>query len=245
MVIVVHTYICNSKDLKLKKMKKLLLSLSALSMLFFVACGDEKKDEEKDGKEGENKEAPKEEDKEEAVSGTFTIDTDASYIQWESWETGKRDGHGHNGKVKLSGEVVVTDGEVTGGNATVDIASIYDADINEKTGLGDLVGHLVHGPDMFAVDSLGAPTVTLNSYDGTNINATLTIRGNSNEISFPASAVATNDGVIISSDKFNIDLTKYGIPFFTQRAPEEIPEDAKMGNMNPEGEFLVVVHAKK
>ncbi len=227
-------------------MKKLLLSLSALSMLFFVACGDEKKEEE-DKKEGESKEAPKEDEKEEAaaIAGTFAIDTDASYIAWESWETDKREGHGHHGKVKIDGEVVVADNNVTGGNATVDIASIYDADIDENSGLGNLIGHLVNGADMFAVDSLGAPSVKLNSYDGTNLNVTLTIRGNSNDIEVPATAEVTEEGVTLKSDNFDVDLTKYGIPFFVQRAPEEIPEDAKMGNMNPTGEFSIHVVAKK
>src|SRR5690606_40166721 len=99
----IHIFVLQIK--KGNKMKKILLSLTVLSTLMFVACDDSKKDEES----GEKKE-------EKVEVKELSVDTEASYIEWKSWNKNAPEKHFHTGKVKLaSGSVSVKGDMIIGG----------------------------------------------------------------------------------------------------------------------------------
>lgn len=213
-------------------------------MLAFVSCGD-KAEEGKEGKDGDKKEVV--EKKEEIKVLKLTFNKEESYVGWESWKSKEGEkGEGHHGRVKISdGFVEITNDELTGGEITVDVLSIFSSDLTKETGLGSFLGH-IGSLDIFGVsDSLnpmGAPHFKLTSYEDGVIKGDLTIYGTTNSIEAPASVDVMSTGVEIVSEKFMVDLTKYGMPWYAQ--DKEPGEDGKAPTiMHPEAEFSIYLVA--
>lgn len=216
-------------------MKKVLLSLTALSMLAFVSCGGEEK-------EGDDTKEVVEE-KEEIEILKLSVEIDESYVWWHGWNINAPEDHTHNGKVRLSeGEIELTNGELTGGYAVIDISSIFGTDLseNEKKEKG-LIGHLMSA-DFFNIDSTGAgkPRFDVKSYEGGVITGDLTINGNTNEVKVPATVTVSDEVVAIKSEKFEADMMPFMMPYFAQEK-----EDPEAAVLNPSIELEINLHGHK
>ena len=165
----------------------------------------------------------------------FTIDPQTSKMEWIGT---KVSGH-HSGPIMIkSGELLVSNGNISGGNFILDMTSIStmgpegsDADGNAK-----LTGHLKSG-DFFDVekypeanftitevkpftgtvnDSEDARQADIKEYKVTNpthmVSGNLTIKDVSKNIEFPAKIIIS-DNAVEATTKFNIDRSKWNIVY--------------------------------
>lgn len=163
-------------------------------------------------------------DQQEAAIGTgdsLAIDIAASSIGWVGTKTGGQ----HNGTFKLSqGAFTVADGNITGGSFNIDVASLEVLDLTGDD-KGKLEGHLKSG-DFFQADSFPTAKFEITSVapfdaaSGTSklagathtISGNLTLRGQTNNVSFPAIIQVDGNSVTAVAD-FNIDRTNWGLSY--------------------------------
>lgn len=164
----------------------------------------------------------------------LTIKPEASTIEWYAEKvTGK-----HNGLVNLKrGTVEVADGQLKGGSFVIDMTSIKVTDL-EGEYAQKLEGHL-NSPDFFNTTEhqtaeftiTGVKPQTGGEYN-TLINGTLTIKGISHPISFPAK-VETAEGKFAAYGEMVIDRSKYDVrygsnSFFDNLGDKAIYDDFTM-----------------
>ena len=147
-------------------------------------------------------------------SEKLTIKPESSKIEWYAEKvTGK-----HNGLVNLkSGSVDVADGQLKGGSFIIDMTSIKVTDL-EGEYAQKLEGHL-KSPDFFGTTDhetaeftiTGVKPTTAGEYN-TAINGTLTMKGISHPISFPAK-VETADGKFAAYGEMVVDRSKYDVKY--------------------------------
>ena len=147
---------------------------------------------------------------------TYITDVAASKIEWHAEKvTGK-----HNGTVKLaSGEVNNNHGQL-GGKFVVDMRSIAVTDLPEDR-RGKLEGHL-KSEDFFSVEKFPTSTFEIVSIapragitaDEPNFNVTgkLTIKGITNDITFPALIKFDGTKMTTKAD-VKVDRSKYDIRY--------------------------------
>ena len=158
----------------------------------------------------------------EGYTGTKEVDASASMIEWEgSKPLGK-----HNGTVNFSeGNLVFTDGKLTGGMFTIDMNSIIVLD--DAGGYKDaLLAHL-KGTDegkedhFFDVAKFPTGTVKINDVVGVEddpeanllVYTTLNIKGIDNDVVFKAKVDKNDNTLRFTTPVFNIDRTKWGIKY--------------------------------
>ncbi len=144
---------------------------------------------------------------------TYTMDATKSTFKW----TGKKVTGSHWGYIKFSSGNITTDGaNVTGGNFIVDMNSLDVQDIPADKGGSKLVGHLkaddFFGTDKFATSTLVIKSATASTTGQFDIKADLTIKGVTNEISFPAT-IAMDGKTLTAKAAFKVDRTKFGIKY--------------------------------
>ena len=204
-----------------------LSKLLAAAMFLFAACADAPESDQAETTDAQEVTT---------TSGTsFKVDTTASKVEWVATKVSAY----HTGTLNVkSGEVMVQDGNITGGNFVLDMNSIVvsgppgsDAKANEK-----LLGHLKSG-DFFDVAANPEATFTITSvtpfsgtakdtadprqesiskYKVTNpthtVSGNLTIRGVTKNITFPAQiTIAGNSASAIA--KFNINRKDWDIVY--------------------------------
>ncbi|WP_316811194.1 YceI family protein [Pedobacter heparinus] len=141
---------------------------------------------------------------------TYKVDVEKSTLTWVA----KKVTGGHNGSINLqSGNLQFEGKKLAGGNFTINMATIKDADKSEK-----LEGHLkaddFFGVDKFATSSFVIKKVAAGSGNQVNVTGDLTIKGITNSITFPAAVVWNADGTVTATaDKVVVDRTKFGIKF--------------------------------
>jgi polyisoprenoid-binding protein YceI len=200
-------------------MKKVVYSMLVASLALFSCGGEEKKDEKK----GEKKEEGKEEVVAEKVM--YSIDAAASTLEWHGYEGSDPTTHFHNGTISITeGSVVMEGDKITGGEATINMASIAETtEGSEEDKRERLVGHLGN-EDFFQVEAFPAATILITGVDGNNVNGTLTVLGKSVEVSIPAEINVDGESVSIASE-FTVDFASLGIPGMTGEEgadPEEV-----------------------
>lgn len=143
----------------------------------------------------------------------FEIDTKASKVTWNAKKvTGE-----HTGNVALNaGNVWVEKNEVVGANVNIDMNSISCTDLTDAEWNKKLVGHL-KSDDFFSVDKHPKATFEINSVKkGSNgdytVSGKLTIKGITNDISFPAKVNVT-DGLVKANGTAKLDRTKWDIRY--------------------------------
>ncbi len=165
----------------------------------------------------------------------WPIDVAASKIEW----VGTKVSGYHTGVVPLkSGEVLLADGNVTGGKFIMDLANLTVSGPkgNDQTGNDKLLGHL-KSADFFDVENNPEATFELtdvkpfsgtvkdttderqeeiNEYRFTDpthtVSGNLTIKGISKNIQFPARITVSGDAVEARA-KFNIDRKEWSIVY--------------------------------
>ena len=144
---------------------------------------------------------------------SFKVDNDGSKLTWAA----KKATGDHNGDVKISnGNFAVENNALKGGSFDIDLNTITDADVTDQASNEKLVSTLksetFFNTEKFpkATFVIGSATKTSgNQYD---VKGKLTIKGITNDVSFPAT-VAVNGKKLIASAKITIDRTKYDIKF--------------------------------
>jgi polyisoprenoid-binding protein YceI len=140
----------------------------------------------------------------------YKVDVEKSSLTW----VGKKLTGSHNGTIDLqSGSLIFNDKKLAGGNFTINMATIKDADKSEK-----LEGHL-KADDFFGVDKFATSAFVIKKIANTgantaNVTGNLTIKGVTNSITFPATITWNADGsVTATAEKVIVDRTKFGIKF--------------------------------
>jgi polyisoprenoid-binding protein YceI len=147
----------------------------------------------------------------------FTVDAAASTFKWHATKvTGQ-----HYGVAKFSKGTISVDGKaLKGAELTVDMNTIDATDLTGEYH-DKLVGHL-KGDDFFAVDKFGAAVIKVKSATAVkpsktsannyNIVADLTIKGITQEITFPALVVISDKQVVVNAD-FMVNRAKFDIRY--------------------------------
>lgn len=155
----------------------------------------------------------------EVEDGEYAVDAENSDVEWEA-EKSFVDGYTDSGFIPVSeGSVTVEGGAVTSASITMNAAEITATEVsNLNAGADGLTGHLRSG-DFFATEEF--PTA---SFAVTNVEAIegsdtdydvigdLTIKGETNEVTFPAQIGITDGGLSVSGSTL-IDRTKWGIRY--------------------------------
>lgn len=168
----------------------------------------------------------------------FKVDTKETVITWK----GSSIGGSHTGYVSISkGELIMENGQLTGGTVELDMNTIEDKDYGSDNGL---VKHL-KDPDFFDVQKFPSSLFTITKTQPINaeqikVTANLTIKGITQAVSFPAN-LQVKDGIVKASGKLVIDRTLWNIryksgKFFANLADETISDSI---------EFTMTVVARK
>lgn len=148
---------------------------------------------------------------------TYTVDTKQSTLKW----VGEKVTGSHYGSVTLqSGELSVEKGMIETASIVMDMNTITVEDEGMSDDMkGKLLGHL-KSDDFFSVANHNSANFTLTSFkpqkgeNGANyvITGQLTIKGKTDEISFPAK-VTMKDDMIQAEAKLTFDRTKWDIRY--------------------------------
>ena len=141
------------------------------------------------------------------------VDTNKSSIEWIAGKIGGE----HSGIVKLSSGSLAFDGDaLKAGSFVINMKSLAVTDIKGNSAQS-LLNHL-RGEDFFSVEKHPTSTFTVTkiapaSNNKLNITGTLTIKGVSNSISFPAELKKQKNAVIATAKDVKVDRTKYDIKY--------------------------------
>ncbi|MDX8341114.1 YceI family protein [Draconibacterium sp. IB214405] len=138
---------------------------------------------------------------------TYSVDTKASKVYW----TGKKVTGEHTGYLNLAGgEVFVEGNDVTGANLSLDLTSIEVTDLQGEW-KDKLVGHL-KSDDFFSVEKHPVGNFKITSVKNDKVTGDLTIKGITNEVSFPAE-IKVDGKTLSASGTASIDRTKWDIKY--------------------------------
>lgn len=161
-----------------------------------------------------------------AAQITYQVDTHQSKVVWK----GKKVTGEHSGNVSLAaGSLVVADGKLKGGSFETDLRTLTVTDLTDKDYNAKLVGHL-KGDDFFAVEKhpvskFVITRVAPQSGDQVTISGKLTIKGITQEISFPAT-VKADASKLTASAKIPVDRTKFDIKYRSANFFENLGDKA-------------------
>jgi len=147
------------------------------------------------------------------ISGSFKVNTEKSTLKWFATKvTGK-----HDGSVKLASGIIKSDGKtVTGGSFDIDMTSLVVVDLTDPGMNSKLLGHL-KSDDFFSVDKnktahFEITKVSPKSGNEFDVTGKMTIKGITQEISFPATIMTTAKEVKANA-KITLDRTKWDIRY--------------------------------
>jgi polyisoprenoid-binding protein YceI len=160
------------------------------------------------------------------MQGTYTVDTKKTKAVWLAKKvTGE-----HTGNITFASGSVQFDGKhVTGGTFEFDMNSITNTDLTDKGYNDKLIGHL-KSEDFFSVAKFSTAKFVITkvvpkSGDNYDVTGNLTIKGITNEITFPAVIKAT-PARIITVAKITINRTKFDIKYGSASFIEGIGDKA-------------------
>jgi hypothetical protein len=149
-----------------------------------------------------------------ADSETYIAITEASTIEWKGFKpTGS-----HHGTIGIeSGGLEMSNNKIVGGTFNIDMTSIVVKDIptdDEKN--GKLLGHL-KSPDFFDVENHKTAVFTITGIEEvegqTLLSGNLAIKNIENNITFPISVTKDENGIVLSSEAFSIDRSKWDVKY--------------------------------
>lgn len=173
---------------------------------------------------------------------SYEVDTDASVIKWE----GKKPTATHYGTVKLSSGVLMANNRVfEAGSFVIDMATINDEDLegDEKAYLEAHLKGTVEGKegDFFDITKYPTASFELTGIEGDTVKGNLTIKDKTNPVEFTANVQVTDDELIIESEEFGLDRTKWGINFMSRSIFTDLGDKFVNDTMN----ITVYIVAKK
>jgi polyisoprenoid-binding protein YceI len=138
----------------------------------------------------------------------FEIVGAQSNIDW----VGKKVTGAHNGTIAVKeGEIVLTDGKLTGGKFTIDTTSIKILDVTDPATNAQFFGHLA-SDDFFSIEKYPEATLEIISVSGNHVEGSLTIKGITHPTGFDV-VVNANGDQLTATGKLVIDRTKYEMKF--------------------------------
>lgn len=159
-------------------------------------------------------------------NATYTVDTKKSTVVW----LGKKVTGEHTGNISLnSGKVEVAGKAIKNAEFEMDMNSITCTDLTDATYNGKLIGHL-KSEDFFNTAKFPTAKFVLKSatdkgnsnYD---VKGDLTIKGITNEVSFPA-VIKMEGKTFVAVSTITIDRTKYDIKYGSKSFFEGIGDKA-------------------
>ena len=148
-----------------------------------------------------------------AKNNLYTVDTQQSKLVWNAKKvTGE-----HSGLAPIkSGTLVLAAGKLKGGNFEINLKDLTVTDLKDAEYNAKLTGHLKNddffGVEKYPVAKFDIQSVTPSGADKYTIKGKLTIKGITNEVSFPAD-VKTTGNKLTANAKIEVDRTKYGIKY--------------------------------
>ncbi|GAB3193712.1 polyisoprenoid-binding protein YceI [Pontibacter aydingkolensis] len=153
-----------------------------------------------------------------AKARAFKVDVAKSDLKWHAKKvTGE-----HMGNISLkSGQMLIEGSKVTGGTFVIDMNTITCSDIKDAEYNQKLVGHLKND-DFFGVDK--HPTATFKitgvkpiakaaaGQPNHTVTGDLTIKGITNQVSFPAT-ISVKNGVASAKGDVTINRAKYDVRY--------------------------------
>lgn len=157
---------------------------------------------------------------------TYNVDTKATTASW----LGKKVTGQHVGNINISkGNIITSHGTIIGGKIEFDMNSITNTDLTDKGYNEKLVGHL-KSDDFFGVAKFPTSTfeitkVTPKSGNDYEVTGKLTIKGTTEEITFPA-LIKMDANTIVTIAKITVDRTKYNIKYGSAKFFDKIGDKA-------------------
>lgn len=205
-------------------MKKNVLAIVALAALSLTACKKENTTVET------NDAVETTEQTSDAVA--YNVNAADSKLDWIG---GKVSGDQHTGTIGLKdGQVFVTNNAVTGGKFTIDMNSIVVTDITDAEMKAGLEGHLKgataeNADHFFNVSKYPTSSFEITKVTEENgkqmIEGNLTIKETSHSIKFPATVTISDSEVVINSDEFEIDRTKWAVSYNSGSVVKDLAGD--------------------
>ncbi len=210
-------------------MKKLIYSIFAFTALTMVSCGGAEDTETKEG-EGHETETVEEV----AISGTYNTAEGASVV-WKAKHYADAD-YVHVGTVPTSGNVVVDNNAVIGGEFTFNIVSLDENGDTDYTKM--LEGHL-QDSTFFNTVLFPSATFKITGTEAGKVMGDLTVIGVSQPVTIEGELSVTDTEVSIVGST-TVDMLGFSMPFLLMS--EQAPEEEK-GN-SPDPKIVVEIDLK-
>jgi len=201
-------------------MKKVIISLFVLAVVF-TSCKDS-------GKKVETKEAQEVEIVKEAETVIYGTVKEGSELKWRATHLG---GTGARfGRTSLkNASVLVNDKKVTNGTFVMDITALTVDNFDDAKQKEQLEGHL-KSADFFNVEKYPSATFELTNVENTvekynsRITGNLTILAVTKSVTFNANIVIKDDSVAINSEDFSVNRQDWGLSYHTE-GDAGVPKD--------------------
>jgi len=182
----------------------------------------------------------------EATAEKYIASTGESIIEWKGFKpTGT-----HNGTINIENGVFnITDGKINSGTFLIDMKSIVSDDLEGKM-KGNLEAHLkgtVEGKEGDFFDVTKFPTgafeiTSLSEAEGqTMLSGNLTLKDVKNNITFPVTVTNENGVMVLTSETFTIDRTKWGVNYGSKSVFDNLGDKF----VNDDIELKITVKATK
>jgi len=188
-------------------MKNQLVKITAILFLGLAVVSCKKAKNETEAKEAEEVSTIAEQ----AVR--YAANVEASVISWKGIGPTKA----HNGTINVSeGYLAFEDGGLVGGNFIIDMNSIVNLDLEDKSYNDKLVGHL-KSADFFDVEKNPYSVFAITSVEKKDgkamVKGNLTVKGIKKNIGFSANVTVNGDEVSLKSNNFSIDRTDWDVKY--------------------------------
>ena len=160
--------------------------------------------------------------------GVHKLNVETSRLEW----TGRNLLSAHCGTLKLrAGHIEVRDGRPISGSFTVDMDSMQNLDMQDPKMREVLIWHL-KSDDFFDVQRFPVAELQASKFTpltgarlgnpNFEISGTLTLKGVSNEVTFPAMLAPAADGLLAVDAHFDIDRTRWNVLYGSGKFYEKL-----------------------
>ncbi|REC47811.1 YceI family protein [Chryseobacterium pennipullorum] len=158
----------------------------------------------------------------------------ASDVHWWGYKVAKSEASSHDGTVKVkSGDMVMKGNQLVGGNFVLDMTSINATDLSGEY-QQKLNGHLKNG-DFFEVEKFPTANFKITGVKKNNdkiysslVTGNLTVKGKTNQVSFPAKISYSKGVVSLVSNKFSFDRQKFDVAYKSSMQDVFVKDDIDM-----------------
>lgn len=156
---------------------------------------------------------------------SFKVDNQTSKLTWAA----KKATGSHNGEVKISNGLFTAENNVLkSGTFDIDLNTITDADLTDQAANNKLISTLksetFFSTEKFPKANFVITSATKASGQEYTIKGRLTIKGITNDVSFPAT-VTVDDKKLNAVAKITVDRTKYDIKFRSKNFFENLGDN--------------------